>query len=77
MLGISFSSQSNITTCTFGLKTKENNENDMTSAVWGFGPVLFSANVYGCSQLFAIRLLLLSIIIKRNSGEPQRTNIES
>ena len=31
-------------TCTFGLKSKENNENDMTSAVWAgtvFGPRLW------------------------------------
>ena len=37
-----------ITTSTFDVKFKENNKNDMF-----LGPVLFSAHVYGCSQLVA------------------------
>jgi hypothetical protein len=44
MLGISFSPQKKNTTSTFGLKSKENNENDMTSVVWAgtvFGPRLW------------------------------------
>ena len=52
MLGISFSPH-NITTSNFGLKSKENNENDMTSAV--------SAHVCNCSQLLATRSLVLSL----------------
>ena len=39
-----FHHKNNINTCTFGLKSKENNENDMTSAVWAgtiFGPRLW------------------------------------
>ena len=40
-----------------GFKSKENNENDMTSAVW---LVLFSAQIYGRFQLVATRMLFLT-----------------
>ena len=54
MLGISFSPKNNITTSTFGLKSKENNENDMTLAVWAgtvFGPRLWWLSA--CRHLLA------------------------
>ena len=44
MLGFVFHHKNNITTSTFGLKSKENNENDMTLVVWAgtvFGPCLW------------------------------------
>ena len=44
----------NITTSTFGLKSKENNENDMTSVVWAstvLGSCLWPLSA-GCHSLF-------------------------
>jgi hypothetical protein len=45
-----------MSTSTFGLKSKENNENDMTSVVWAstvFGPRLWPLSVR-CHSLAAI-----------------------
>ena len=53
MLKISIHHKNNITTSTFGLNSKENNENLL------FGLILFSTQVYGRSQLVATRSLVL------------------
>ena len=52
-----FHHKNNITTSTFGLKSKENNENDMTSVVWAgtvFGPRLWplSARRHSLADIF-------------------------
>ena len=59
-----------ITTSNFYLKFKENNENDMSVCYFScFGPVLFSAHVYGSPQLVARSL---AVFVQSKGQNPRR-----
>ena len=66
MLRISFHRKNNITTSTFGLKSKENNENVMTSAVFGPRLWLLSACVVALYFRFPTYLYLKLRFVSNN-----------